>query len=199
MIDLTKEQAFMVRQKVEMAEAITGFETENTYAVTTTEGETVAWANEQSGTLGRLFLRSHRPLRFAIADAGSKQIVARASRKFFWFFSHLHVSRGATPIGSIHRRWSFFARRFTLVQPTDTPAATIRGPLFRPNTFMVNRDGMEVARITKAWSGFIKEGFSRADNFAVQFSDASLDNDFRLLVVAAALAIDLDFFEDRNR
>ena len=44
----------------------------------------------------------------------------------------------------------------------------------------------------------MREGFSDADTFKVQFDHSSMDQDFAHLVLATALAIDLDFFESKG-
>lgn len=78
---------------------------------------------------------------------------------------------------------------------TGAPIAEVRGPMFRPNTFMIYRDGEEVARITKQWSGILKEAFTDADTFRLQQNTEGLGQEFALLTLATAFAIDLDFFE----
>ena len=71
--------------------------------------------------------------------------------------------------------------------------------IFRPHTFIAkSAGGGEIARVTKQWSGFGREMFTDADTFVVQFTDGSTDNDFRLLMLASAFAIDLDFFENQS-
>jgi hypothetical protein len=49
----------------------------------------------------------------------------------------------------------------------------------------------EVARITKTWAGWAKERFTKADNYVVQMHHP-LDEPLRSLVIAAALAIDVE-------
>jgi len=63
---------------------------------------------------------------------------------------------------------------------------------------MITRDGGEIARIAKQWGGILREGFSKADTFNVEFSTPH-DQDFSLLVLAMALVIDLEFFENKGR
>lgn len=195
MVDLTRYQQLVVRQQVEPLEVFTGFETKNRYCVIAPEGETVLFAYEKSGFLGRQFLRTHRPLTLHVMDC-QRQPVLKASRDFFWFFSHLHVSDGTgRPLGFLRRRFAVLERRFILEDHTGHPSAEIRGPLFRPNTFVVHEQGTELARITKRWSGLLKEGFSKADTFQIEFAGPGRDQDFSLLILATAFAIDLDFFE----
>lgn len=51
-------------------------------------------------------------------------------------------------------------------------------------------NGIEVARVTKEWAGFLKERFTRADNYVVQIH-RPLQDPLRSLVVAAATAVDV--------
>lgn len=78
-------------------------------------------------------------------------------------------------LGSIHsddtRQWDF-----TVTDPT----------------------GSEVARITKTWAGWAKERFTKADNYVVQMH-RRLEDPLRSLVIAAALAIDVELKQDGNQ
>jgi hypothetical protein len=52
-----------------------------------------------------------------------------------------------------------------------------------------------VATVEKKWSGLLTEAFTDKDNFAVKYDDPNLSNEERQLVLAAALFIDLQYFE----
>ena len=195
MIDLTQYQELVVRQQVEHLEVFTGFETANRYNVSTPDGELLLYAYEESGWLSRQFLRNHRPLTLHVMDSEQRPLL-RASRSFFWFLSHLHVRDGADrPVGSLRRRFAILTRRFDLEDSSGQVLAEIQGRLLRPNTFTINRDGSELARVTKQWSGVVREALSDADTFRVQQDTQRVDQDLSLLVLATAFAIDFDFFE----
>ena len=195
MVDLTQYQDLIVRQQVEHLEVFTGIETANRYTVSTPEGEELLHAYEESGWMARLFLKTHRPLTLHIIDQEGQPVLS-ASRSFFWFLSHLHMRDGTDrPIGSLRRRLTFLNRKFSLEDSSGAPIAEVRGRLLKPNTFILDVDGTEVARITKQWGGLAKEAFSDADTFRVQQDTRGRDQDFSLLVLATAFAIDLDFFE----
>jgi Scramblase len=51
--------------------------------------------------------------------------------------------------------------------------------------------GTEIARITKTWAGWVKERFTKADHYVVQMH-RPLEEPLRSLVIAAALAIDVE-------
>ena len=195
MIDITRHNELIVRQIVEGLEAITGFETQNRYEVLTPEGEQVMYAYEESGGLSRFFLKTHRPLEIHVVDTNGSPILT-ASREFFWFLSHLNMSDDSgRHVGALNRQFGF-KRRLTLTDRDDQPLGEITGSLFRPFTFFVNDlSGQEIGRVTKQWSGFGREAFTDADTFQVLFNDPDMSEEFRLLLLTAAFAIDLDFFE----
>jgi len=54
-----------------------------------------------------------------------------------------------------------------------------------------DQTGTEIARITKTWAGWAKERVTRADNYVVQMH-RPLEEPLRSLIIAAALAIDME-------
>ncbi|MCH9040401.1 MAG: hypothetical protein IIC23_13565 [Chloroflexi bacterium] len=199
-VDLTQHQELIVSQQVELLEAFTGFETANRYNILTADGRHLLYAFEESGAISRQLLGTHRPLSIHVVEDGSHNVLT-AQRSFFWFRSHMHVRDGSDrPLGSLRRRLTFLGRRFSLEGPDGRLIAEVRGRMLRPNTFMVHEPGgEEVARVTKQWGGIMREAFTDADTFRVQFHKESLDQQFRMLTLAAAFAIDLDFFESKGR
>lgn len=198
MIDLTQHPELIVRQEREIVEIFTSFETANRYSVLTPDGTQLLYAYEESGTFRRQFMGTHRPLSIHVIDDNSQPIL-EASRDFFWFLSHLYVSQAGRHIGTLNRQFALFSRKFTLSDSADRTIAQIDGSLLRYFTFIVkSAQGSELGRITKQWSGIGREAFTDADTFQIQFTDSGTDQDFRLLMLAAAFAIDLDFFEEKG-
>ena len=197
MTDLTRYSELVIRQQVEQLEIFTGFEGANRYSVHTSDGAQIMYASEESGNLSRQFGGSHRALSIHVVDTAA-QPVLQASRDFFWFRSHLRVSVDGRQIGTLNREFGL-GRKFSLVDANEREITRITSGLFRPHTFIAkNAQGGEIARVTKRWSGFGREMFTDADTFVVQFTDGSTDQEFRLLMLASAFAIDLDFFEGNN-
>ena len=90
-------------------------------------------------------------------------------------------------------------RKFTVNDANDRALASLEGSVFRPYTFVARgAQGNEMGRITKQWGGIGREMFTDADTFRVEFNQSALGQDFRLLMLAAAFAIDLDFFEQKG-
>ncbi len=199
MIDLTQYSELIVKQEIEFLEVFMGFETANKYSIRTPDGSELLYAYEESGMLSRMFLRNHRPLTIHFVDNDGNEVFT-AERGFFWMFSHLYVGdEDGKLIGSLQRTFKMLGRRIAILDHEGTKRSEIRGGLFRPNTFMVYSDGEEVARITKRWGGLAREMFSDADTFQVGMDLESVDQGFATIILAAAIAIDLDFFESGGR
>ena len=195
--DLAPDGRFIVRQKIEKLEAITGFETRNHYELQTSEGQAVMWAYEESAGLSRIFLKKHRPLTLHVAGRDGRDFLV-ASRKFFWFFMHLRVhSSDGRPIGAIRRKWGLLKRKMVIEDASGEVVADVAGPVFRPNTFTMHRHDQEIGKITKRWSGIGREMFTDADTFMVELPTDQVDDDFQSLALATAFAVDLDFFENK--
>lgn len=199
MIDLAKYQELVVRQTKEMLEVFTEFETANRYRILTPEGEEAMFAYEESGMLSRQFMGTHRPLNLHVVDK-DEQPVLNANRSFFWFFSHLNVQDGSgKPLGSLHRKFGMLHRKFALLDSDGQQIAGLNGSVFRRYTLTLNNaQGREMGRIVKQWGGILREGFTDADTFSVQFSDDERSQEIRLLLLASAFAIDMDFFEKKG-
>ncbi|MGD8215472.1 phospholipid scramblase-related protein [Aestuariimicrobium sp. Y1814] len=55
-------------------------------------------------------------------------------------------------------------------------------------------EGKEIARVTKTWAGWMKERFTTADHYVIKLH-GPIDEPLRSLVIAAALAIDIELKE----
>ena len=74
----------------------------------------------------------------------------------------------------------------------------IEGPLFHPWTFHIKKQGREVGKILKKWSGLGKEMFTDADTFALSL-DPNLEANEKSLLLGAVFLIDFVHFEDNVR
>ena len=196
-----------VRQQVEPLQVFTGIEAKTRYRLIDPDGTDILFAYEDSGFMARQFLGNHRPLSIKVVDPqGALQLTA--SRSFFWFLSHLELAGpGGAAAGRVDRRFKVLGRRFDLTDGQGD-SLEIHGPMLRPNTFWLKRDGADVGKITKQWGGLGRELLTRADTFGVEFgppegtglsAQPAMSESMRWVVLAAAIAIDLDFFESPGR
>ena len=189
----------VVRQRLELGELV-GFETRNKYGIENESGEAIAFAAEQhKGVLGflmRQLLGHFRRFEILFFDAARKPVM-RAVHPFRFFFQRLEVhGEQEELLGVIEQRFSLLYKRFDVQDATGRVTMEVRSPLWRLWTFVFTRDGREVARIEKKWSGLLTEAFTDKDRFRVQLGTETTAVE-KLLLLAAAIFVDLQYFEKK--
>ena len=97
----------------------------------------------------------------------------------------------------IERRFSVLRRIYSVLDGSGKEAFQLFGPILHPWTFEIRKDGAEYGKITKQWSGLLKEGFTDADNFGVMFP-AEWDVKLKALFLGAVFLIDFAHFENKG-
>jgi uncharacterized protein YxjI len=187
-----------VRQQREPWEWLAGIETRNKYLVADEAGAPLAWAAEaQKGVLGfvlRQLLGHFR--RFELLVYGpAREVALRVVHPFRWLFKRLEVQDpDGRPIGAVQQRFALLKKSFDVEDARGTVLMRVRSGIFRPWRFDFERNGRAVARVQKRWTGIFTEAFTDTDSFAVSY-EPSIGAQERLLVLAAALFVDLKYFE----
>ncbi len=189
-------ESLAVQQVKEMAEVFTGFETRNKYRVMSTTGSELYLVEEEAGFfLTRWFLKAARPFTMTLKNAGGQTAVT-LKRPFRWYFYELSVYGIARDLlGTIKRKFSVFRKIYMVTDADGRELFRLDGPFFHPWTFHIVKDGERCGKITKKWSGLLKESFTDADNFGVIFPTGS-DAKQRALLVGAVFLIDFAHFEN---
>jgi len=191
-----------IRQRKEWVEILVDWETKNQYEILDAEGKELGYVVEKAGgffsALRRGFLRSHRPLEIGVFDRARVKVLL-LTRPFFFFFSSLSVSGGqGESIGRVERRFGVLYKRYDLYDSMDHRFAQISGPRWRLWTFPVMGANGITATISKKWSGVLREVFSDADTFRIDFGAGGWSEEQRVVILAAAISIDFDFFENNQ-
>ena len=160
------------RQRRELAEILTGWETRNRYEIDDGSDRPMLYAGEVGGGIGRILLRQvlgrTRPFTVEVKDELGSTVL-RVKRPFRWFFSRAEVYDGTGRLlGSVQQKWAFLRRRYLIEGPTGAVGAELFGPFFKPWTFEIRVRGEKVGTIAKRWSGLLKEAFTTADNFGLE-------------------------------
>ena len=192
-----------VRQRRELTEILIDWETKNQYSILDVHKNEVGTVVEKSGGvadfLSRSFLRSHRPFRIGVFDltGGLALILAR---KFFLLFSSMEIQDPTGRIlGRVERRFGLLYRKYDLYDDAGSLFARIKGPIWRIWTFPVTDvRGIGEASITKRWSGGLREVFTDADTFMIDFMQGHWTEPQRRVIFSAAISIDFDFFENNQ-
>ncbi|XP_078003358.1 phospholipid scramblase 1 isoform X3 [Phascolarctos cinereus] len=151
---LTQIDQLLIHQQVELLEALTGFETNNRYAISNSFGQRVYFAVEENDCCTRNCCGNLRPFIIKILDNTGREVIT-------------------------------FDRPFRCVS------------CFYPCCLQQIKSLNEqttVGKITKQWTGIIKETFTDADNFAIQFP-LDLDVKMKAVMLGACFLIDFMFFE----
>jgi uncharacterized protein YxjI len=194
--------ALMIRQRKELAEIVLSFETRNKYEVLTEDGRPVAFAAEQgkgfAGMLFRQMLGHWRTFDIHVFNP-LRDLVMIAHHPFRFLFQRLEVRDAAgAPIGAIQQRFGILYKKFDIEDANGRLLMTMQSPLWRIWTFPLMKVGRQVSVIKKQWSGLLKEAFTDADNFRIGFDSPDLSSTERALIVAAALFVDLIYFERKS-
>lgn len=199
MRQLESVDALAVRQKKEWGEILTGLETKNAYAVLDPAGNELYAAVEEGGFfLLRWFLKALRP--FVILLLGRDQrLVIKVQRPFRFYFHQAEVFDGqGRLLGTIQRRFSLLRKKYAVLDPTGREIYQLFGPILHPWTFEIRDDsGKEYGRISKKWSGLLKEGFTDAENFGVLFP-REWPPERKALFLGAVFLIDFVHFENKK-
>lgn len=200
--ELTNCDSVFIHQRKELAELF-GFETRNKYSIDTQEGMQIGFAAEQqkgfAGILLRQFLGHWRTFDIHLFGANRQEEFC-AKHPFRWYFQRLELYRATGEfIGALEKRFSLLSKKFELHDRSGNVLMEVSSPIWRIWSFSFEKNGNEVALITKKWGGILREGFTDADKFLLQFTSPTLSTEERLLLVAAGLFIDLQYFENNQR
>ena len=149
----------------------------------------------------RHMLGSRRPLEVEVQHPTGKAMLC-LHRPVYWFFSEMAVQDPVgPPVGFVRRRFAFLWKRYDLCDANGKVFDMISSPPWRIWKFPIRdpASGEEVGAISKKWSGLLKEMFTDADSFGVNYGLKPWTAAQRAIIFAAALSIDLEFFENNDR
>jgi uncharacterized protein YxjI len=196
MTALLGADTLVVSQKAKLVELT------NQYEIHDAEGATLGYVEQEGQRRSRKVLRFVTAVdqflthRLSVYDAAHTKVL-ELTRPAKLIKSRLTVNDGhGRPVGEIVQQNVFGKIRFSLVGASGDDVGEIRAENWRAWDFsIVDRDGTEIGRIDKRFVGVMKAVFTTADNYVVSL-DPRLDGDIRLLVIAAAAAVDTALKQD---
>ncbi|XP_012675731.2 phospholipid scramblase 1-like isoform X1 [Clupea harengus] len=205
---LTQIDQLLVNQKVELAEAILGWETNNKYMVKNTMGQQVFFAAEENDCCNRQCCGPMRSFVLHVQDNhGLEVLTLRRPLKcsaccFPCCLQELEVLAPlGIPIGYVIQDWHPYRPKFTIQNEKREAVLKIVGPICAckccsdVNFEVVSLDELTaVGSISKQWSGLMREAFTDADNFGIKFP-LDLDVKIKAVLFGACFLIDFMFFE----
>ncbi|XP_043851381.1 phospholipid scramblase 1-like [Dromiciops gliroides] len=205
---LTQIDQLLIKQQVELLEALIGFETNNKYEIANSFGQRVYFAVEENDCCTRNCFGNLRPFILKILDNSGREVITFdrplrcGSCCCPCCLQKLEIqSPPGVPIGYIVQDWHPFLPKFTVLNEHHKEVLKIIGPCITCSCFTdvdfeiksLNEE-TTVGKITKHWTGLFKEMLTDADNFAVQFP-LDLDVKMKAVMLGACFLIDFMFFE----
>lgn len=195
---LKDSRKLFVRQQIERVEVWFGLETRNRYTINSGLFDAAEMSTSVGAILSRLFLANWRPFRMEILNRNGRTAL-ELERPFRFFFHKLEIFHANGEIlGTVVRRFGIVRRHYIIRDAFEREVFTLFGPVFHPWTFRILQNGREIGKITKKWSGFFKETFSKADDFGVEFPPHA-DIAQKALLMGAVFLIDFVHFETPNK
>ncbi|TNN67907.1 Phospholipid scramblase 2 [Liparis tanakae] len=177
---LTQIDQVLIHQKVELLEAFIGFETNNQYEIKNSLGQKIYKAKEKNDCCTRNCCGSLRSFDMKIKDTTDREVI-----------------RLIRPLRCV----SCWCPCCLQEGPNKETILKLDGPCFActccgdVNFELKSKDGdAPIGRISKQWSGLLKEVFTDTDNFGIQFP-MDLDVKVKAVLMGACFLIDFMFFE----
>jgi uncharacterized protein YxjI len=198
MENLQSINTLIVSQKKEWGEILSGFEQKNKYVVMDSSGREIYAAVEEGGSLLlRWFLKALRPFEINVYTFDSRPVL-KLKRPFRFYFHELEImDPNGRKLGTIQRRFSLLRRIYSVLDKSGQEIYQLFGPILHPWTFEIRKADKEYGKITKKWSGLLKEGFTDADTFGVTLP-AIWDVSVKSLFLGAVFLIDFVHFENKG-
>jgi uncharacterized protein YxjI len=196
MSDLLSAERLVVNQKAKLVELT------NQYLIRDVDGNELGRVQQEGQSKARKVLRfvtnvdqflTHT---LSIYDAaGTKLLEIVRPRKVFK--SRFQVKDGSgRDVGQIVQNNVFGKITFDLVDPQEQKLGAIKAENWRAWDFsIVDATDTEIGRIDKKFVGIAKAIFTTGDNYVVDIGPAAT-GDVRLMVLAAALAVDTALKQD---
>ncbi|KAM6949310.1 phospholipid scramblase 1-like [Aplochiton taeniatus] len=171
-------------------------------------GQIIYKAKEKNDCCTRNCCGALRSFDMKITDATDREVI-RLIRPFrcvsCWFPCCLQEMEVQAPpgttVGYIVQDWHPYLPRFSIQGANKETLMKLQGPCCACNccgdiNFEIKgKDGDQlIGRISKQWSGLLKEVFTDTDNFGIQFP-LDMDVKMKAVLMGACFLIDFMFFE----
>jgi uncharacterized protein YxjI len=134
--------------------------------------------------------RRMTPFDVHLTDANG-ELVVRIKRGISFFVSKVEVYDGdGALLGGFNQKLFSIGGAFRVLDASGQEVCQLQGK-WTGWDFQFKTQGVQLARVTKKWTGVGKEMFTSADNYVLDISEAiAPDSPTRLLILAAVMCID---------
>jgi uncharacterized protein YxjI len=196
MMGLLERDVLVISQKAKLIEMT------NEYRILDPEGEEVGAIRQEGQSKTKKLFRFVSDLdqflthRLSVYEADGTKLL-EIVRPAKVFKSTLHIlDAGGADRGAIVQENVIGKKRFALRGAGGELIGSIDAENWRSWDFAIHdAEGTEIARVTKKWAGFLREGFTTADHYVLEITGPT-SPDLRFLLVASAAALDTALKQD---
>jgi uncharacterized protein YxjI len=196
MTGLLERDILVISQKAKLIEMT------NEYRILDPEGEEVGAIREKGQSRSKKLLRFVSDVdqflthRLSVYEAdGTKLLEIVRPAKIFKSTLQIRDAGGAER-GAIVQENVIGKKQFALRGPGGERLGSIDAENWRSWDFAIHdAHGPEIARVTKKWAGFLREGFTTADHYVLEITGPT-SPDLRFLLVASGAALDTALKQD---
>ncbi|TKC35456.1 hypothetical protein EI555_013562 [Monodon monoceros] len=184
----------LIHQQIELLEALTGFETCNKYEIKNSLGQRIYFAAEDTDCCTRNCCGPSRPFTMRILDNMGREVITLerplrcTSCCFPCCLQEIEIQAPpGVPVGYVTQTWHPCLPKFTLQNERREDVLRLTGPCIVCSCcadvdFEIKSldDKYVVGKISKQWTGLVRELFTDVDNFGIQFP---LDLDVKMKAV----------------
>jgi uncharacterized protein YxjI len=187
----TLGNTFLVKEHVGLFKAASNYDIFDPQ----TKQQVLSCREPKLGLLTKLFrfteYKRMTPFDVEVRDAAG-QLALRVSRGISFFLSSVEVRDGKGKVlGCFDQKFFSIGGAFDVKDARGQVVCKLKGK-WSGWDFRFERQGQELAKVTKKWSGLGKELLTSADNYVLEISPSLAANDpARPLILAAVLCIDL--------
>nr|XP_044992435.1 phospholipid scramblase 1-like isoform X2 [Jaculus jaculus] len=199
---LTQIDQILVHQQIELLEVLTGFETNNKYEIKNSLGQRIYFAVEDTDCCTRNCCGPLRPFTLRILDNLGQEVMTLerplrcGSCCFPCCLQEIEIQAPpGVPVGYVTQTWHPCLPKFTLQNEKREDVLKVGGPCVVCSCcsdvdFQIKSLDEEsiVGKISKHWSGLVREAFTDADNFGIQFP-LNLDVKMKAVMLGACFLI----------
>jgi len=181
-------QQFFVKEHAGM------MKTANAYDILNPQNqEKVGVAQEKPHHLFRMIFKKAAPTALEMRDAQGELVFTIQKPLKLFGRPKIRVFDGeGNELGYFVSKMFSIGGGFNVYSPLGEQIAEVKGNWKSKEFQMIDPEKKELGKVSKQWAGMAKEMFTSADNYVVSVSDdVAQDNNTKMLLLAAALTIDI--------
>jgi uncharacterized protein YxjI len=175
-------------------EKVNAFKFKNEYSLYNDTGEVVGSIHQLLSTWEKirklLISQKITPFNYEIRNSHG-EIIAEIKKGWTFWLPKIQLVMNGAVIGVIHQRFKLIKPKFDIYDNNNQPIGSIKGNWSHWQFDITSDKGIELGHVSKKWAGIAKELFTTADKYIVNIDPSVQDEKMRMLVLSAALTIDL--------